>query len=147
MPRGDFEEKYLDVLQNIEFGIVSVYRKHPEMVDWDALKAIETLIREYQAEQTGRPLPAIVLKPLSQEVHESVKAMCEWRLGRSQAVVKEEKKSFFKFRAKKSAEIPIEPKTVEEIILCLKRIRKSVEHWNRRGGRQGYLDFISEFVK
>lgn len=80
MPQGEFEEKYLDVLQNIEFGIVSVYRQHPEMLDWDALKAIETLIHEYHAEH-------------------------------------------------------------------LKRIRKSIELWNRRSGRQGYLDFISEYVK
>ena len=147
MPQGDFEEKYLDVLQNIEFGIVTVYRQHAEMVDWDALKAIETLIREYQAELTGRPVPAVVLQPVAQEVYDSVKAMCEWRLGRSQMVV-EEKKSFFKLPFKKSPpEIPLELKTTDEIILCLKRIRKSIQHWNRRGGRQGYLDFISEFVK
>jgi O6-methylguanine-DNA--protein-cysteine methyltransferase len=44
MAQDDFEEKYLDVLQNIEFGIVSVYREHPEMLDWDAFKAVEALI-------------------------------------------------------------------------------------------------------
>lgn len=141
-----FEEKYLDVLQNIEAGIVSVYRRHPQMLDWDALKAIETLIREYQAEQTDRPVPDVDLKALPQEVYDSVKAMCEWRLGRNQAQ-KEEKKSLFKLRSKKSDELPIEPKTREEIVLCLKRIRKSIERWNKRSGRQGYLDFISEFIK
>jgi len=146
MPQGDFEEKYLDVLQNIEFGIVSVYRQHPEMVDWDALKAVESLIREYQAELTDHPVPAVVLQPLAKAAHDSVKAMCEWRLGRSQALV-EEKKSIFKLPLKKSPEVSIEPKTMDEIILCLKRIRKSIERWNRRSGRQGYLDFISEFVK
>jgi hypothetical protein len=146
MLQGDFEEKYLDVLQNIEFGIVSVYRQHPEMLDWDALKAVETLIREYQAEQADRPVPEVDLKPLPQQVYESVKAMCEWRLGRSQAK-EEEKKSFFKLRSKKPAELSIEPKTTEEIVLCLKRIRKSIERWNKRSGRQGYLDFISEFIK
>jgi hypothetical protein len=89
MPEGDFEEKYLDVLQNIEANIVSVYREHPEMVDWDALKIIETLIREYQAEQTDHPVPDVDLKPLPQEVYVAVKAMCEWRLGRNQAVVEQ----------------------------------------------------------
>jgi len=146
MPQGDFEEKYMDVLQNIEFGIVSVYRQHPEMLDWDALKAVETLIREYQAEEASRSVPVVDLKPLSQQVYDSVKTMCEWRLGRSQAQ-KEEKKSFFKLRSRKSDELPMEQKTMEEIILCLKRIRKSIERWNKRSGRQGYLDFISEFVK
>jgi hypothetical protein len=146
MSPSDFEEKYMDVLQNIEFGIVSVYRQNAEMTDYDAQKAIETLIREYQAEQSNRSLPVIAIKPLVQETYDSVKAMCEWRLGRTQ-VETEDKKPFFKQPSKKPAEIPIEPKTVEEIILCLKRIRKSIEFWNRKGGRQGYLDFISEFVK
>ena len=137
MPQGDFEEKYLDVLQNIEFGILSVYRQHPEMVDWDALKAIETLIREYQAELTDRSLPVVAMQPFAREAHDAVRAMCEWRLGRNPARVEEGQ----------SPELSPEPKTTDEMILCLKRIRKSIEHWNRRGGRRGYLDFISEYVK
>jgi hypothetical protein len=145
MPPSDFEEKYLDVLHNIEAGIVSVYRNHPEMTDYEAQKAVEALIREYQAETTGRPATAAAMNPVAQETYHSVKAMCEWRLGRVQMEVKE-KESFFKRPAKKPAEMPIEPKTVEEIVLCLKRIRKSIETWNRRSGRQGYLNFISEFV-
>ncbi|MEW5827540.1 MAG: hypothetical protein AB1846_01520 [Chloroflexota bacterium] len=145
MSPSDFEERYLDVLQNIESGIVSVYRNHPEMTDYEAQKAVEALIREYQAETTNRPVPAVAMNPLAQETYHSVKAMCEWRLGRVQ-IAKEEKKSFFKRPAKKSVEIPIEPKTVEEIVLCLKRVRKSIELWNRRSGRQGYLDFVSGFV-
>lgn len=146
MSQGEFEDHYMDVLQNIEFGIVTVYRQHTEMTDYDAQKTIETLIREYQAESTNRSLPTIAMKPLVQETYDSVKAMCEWRLGRTQ-IGKEEKKSFFKQRSKKHTEISIESITIEEIILCLKRIRKSIEFWNRKGGRQGYLDFISEFVK
>jgi hypothetical protein len=42
---GDFEERYGDVLQNIEFGIVQVYREHREMTDWHAESAVEALIR------------------------------------------------------------------------------------------------------
>ncbi len=145
MPQGDFEEKYLDVLQNIETGIVSVYRSHPEMTDYDAQKAVETLIREYQAETTGRLALVVAMNSVAQETYYSVKAMCEWRLGRVQMEM-EEKKSFFKRPTKKPVEMPIEPKTVEEIVLCLKRIRKSIETWNRRSGRQGYLTFISEFI-
>ena len=137
MLQGDFEEKYMDVLQNIEFGILSVYREHPEMVDWDALKAIETLIREYQAELKDHPLPVVAMQPFAREAHDSVRAMCEWRLGRNPAQVEEGQ----------SPELSPEPKTTDEMILCLKRIRKSIEHWNRRGGRRGYLDFISEYVK
>ncbi|MCX7668798.1 MAG: hypothetical protein N2439_01835, partial [Anaerolineae bacterium] len=40
-----------------------------------------------------------------------------------------------------------EPVSAEVIIACLKRIRKSVQRWNREGGRQGYLTFISRFIQ
>jgi hypothetical protein len=43
--------------------------------------------------------------------------------------------------------LDLEPKTVDEIIACLKRIRRSIQFWQKKGGRQGYLTFISEFVK
>ncbi|MDI6770180.1 MAG: hypothetical protein QMD04_10970 [Anaerolineales bacterium] len=133
---SDLEDRYLDVLQNIEFGIVRVYKKHPEMTDWEALRAIEVLIRSYQEESRGRQLPSIAINPLAQETLNSVKAMTDWRLGREQIFDKKGK----------TAKLPLEPKTVEEIITCLKRIRGSIEKWNKKGGRQGYLNFVSQFV-
>ena len=36
--------------------------------------------------------------------------------------------------------------TAQEILACLRKIRKSVERWNKRGGQQGYLHFVREFV-
>jgi len=30
---------------------------------------------------------------------------------------------------------------------CLRRIRKSVERWNKRGGQQGYVTFVNQFIK
>jgi hypothetical protein len=138
-----FEEQYEDVLQNIEFGIVRVYQEHPEMTDWDALIALESLIRTYSAEAQGKPVTPRALTGSSGEVAESVKAMCEWRLGRNswadeggRALVDEGGR-------------PIEPapKTVDEIVACLKRIRRSIERWNKQGGRQGYLKFVSHFVR
>ncbi len=134
-----FEEKYLGVLQNIEFGIVSVYREHPELADWDALDAIEALIRHYTAETRGRSHPPARLSGLPKLVFESVEMMCEWRLGRTQPFAKKEDGQ--------PLDLEMEPKTVDEILACLKRIRRSIRLWNRRGGRQGYLNFVSEYVR
>ncbi len=58
-----FEEDYLDVLQNIEAAIVSVYRQHPALLDYEVDKALEALIRAYQAEQQQRTLGATALTP------------------------------------------------------------------------------------
>jgi len=132
-----FEERYEDVLQNIEFGIVRVYRDHPEMTDWDALAAIEALTRTYQAEAKGRQPTPPSLAPLAQEIYDSVEPMCEWRMGRETPFLDEDREP---------VEISPKPITRDEIIACLKRVRKSINRWNRRGGRQGYLTFVGQYI-
>jgi hypothetical protein len=134
-----FEDEYMDVLQNIEFGIVRVYQDHPEMTDWDALNAIDALIRMYQAQARKRDVPALPLAPLVQKVFDSGQTMCEWRLGRSSAT--------FKDKQGKPLNIPMRTITLDEMLACLKRIRHSIEFWNKKGGRQGYLKFVSQFVR
>ncbi|MEW5958232.1 MAG: hypothetical protein AB1801_10940 [Chloroflexota bacterium] len=133
----DFEEKYQDVLQNIEFGIIKVYHRHADLLDYDVETALAALIRAYQAEQSPRPVNPPALNELRQELYDAVKSMCEWRLGRAELT-----------RAGRSERLPT-PRaiTVDEIIACLKRIRKSVQKWNKHGGRQGYLTFVEQFIR
>lgn len=133
---GSFEERYEDILQNIEFGIVRVYREHLELSDWDALNGVEALLREYQAEAKGRQATSPSLTPLAQGVYDSVKPMCEWRLGRET----------FVDEAGRSMDLSPEPITLDEIIACLKRVRKSINCWHRRGGHQGYLTFVDQYI-
>lgn len=128
-----FEEQYLDVLQNIESGIVSVYLDHAELTDAEALQAVEALIRTYQAEAKAAAPAAPRLSPAAQPIYEAVRAMCEWRLGRKPLLGQGQ-----------SPELP--PKTVEEMLACLKHIRRSIERWTKRGGIRGYLDFVSQYV-
>ncbi len=131
-----FEEQYKDVLQNIEFGIVRVYRQHPDLVDWDALNAIEALIRQYNAEVKGRQPHPRPLHGLAQEVYDSVAPLCELRLGREQLLDEDDE----------PVDLPMEPISLEEMIACLKRIRKSINLWTQEGGRQGYLEYVNRFI-
>jgi hypothetical protein len=131
---GNFEDKYLDVLQNIEFAIVQVAHRHPELTDYDVEKALNALIQVYK--KPGREQePGFGQNQLAQEVYVSVKAMCDWRLG----VNTEQPQGLPKLP-------DMAPLDVGEIQACLKRIRKSLQTWNKRGGRRGYLDFIDQFV-
>jgi hypothetical protein len=134
---GTFEERYQDVLQNIEFGIVSVYHDHPEMSDWEALSAVEALIRRYRAEVKGRQAGPPSLDPLTEEVYYSVERLCEWRLGRKPLLVDKEGQP---------REVSSNSVTLDEIVDCLKRVRKSINRWTRLGGRQGYLTFVEQFI-
>lgn len=45
------EDRYFDVLHNIESAIVSVYRAHPELTDYEVDKALAALWDSYHAEE------------------------------------------------------------------------------------------------
>ena len=60
-----FEDKYLDVLHNIEIALVRSYEEHAEMTDWDAREAVNRLIRTYKAEIRGRGSPSIRLNAVA----------------------------------------------------------------------------------
>jgi hypothetical protein len=164
------EEQYEDVLQNIEFSIINVYRQDPSLLDYDVRDAVEALIRCYEAERSGRQPPALRLHERAQRVFQAAQTMCEFRLGRQQLMTGEAapeagheenreqglfgkllKGGFFtragREKTARDESVPdIEPISVEEIIKCLKRIQTSIRRWNKQNGRRGYLDFVSEFI-
>lgn len=129
---SNVEEKHLDVLQNIEFAIVQVYRAEPALIDLDVLDAVDGLVRHYSAEENGRRAPELRLADRPARVFTAVKEMCEWRLGRGDLGG--------------LAEGPATLLPMTDLIECLRRIQKSVRRWNRQGGRRGYLDFVSQYV-
>jgi len=133
---SSFEEEYMDVLQNIEMAIVSVYRENHGLLDYDVDKVLNLLWTEYRNEKQARSTPVPKLGENAQKVYDRVRQMCEWRLGRTNIIAEEE-----------SARSKPEPISVDEIMDCLKRIRKSVDLWNKQGGRQGYLYFIDNNIE
>lgn len=131
-----FEEHYQDVLQNIEASLVSVYREHEDMTDYNADKAMEALIRLYRAEKDNHPLPTIRMQPLDQIAYERVKSVCDWRLGR-EVLTDKKGRSLIK---------GLTPMTLDEIITCLKKVQKSIRYWQKEGGRRGYFYFVEQFL-
>ena len=127
-----FGEKNLDVLQNIEFGIIEVYRADPSLLDADAKDAMDALVRHYHAEEDQHTPPRVNLGERAQLVFLSVQKMCEWRLGRS---------SFPDGGGEMVAGT-----SVSELVKSLRQIQKSIPRWSRQGGRKGYLDFVSQYL-
>jgi len=131
------EEEYLDVLQNIEFAIVNAYQRQPVLVDFDVDNALNALMAHYLAQAQNREARLPHLNERAQQVYDWVESLCEWRLGNEALVAADMK-----------AQGPRpEPVTLDVIVACLRRIRKSVQRWNKQGGRQGYLTFIQQFVR
>ncbi len=133
------EDEFLDVLQNIEFALVNVYNEDEEMTDYEAEKAINNLIRLYTAEQRKRAAPDLDLSGPAEVAFERVKGMCELRLGREKLQSGAENKEPF--------DSNLEPIALKDLIACLKRIRRSIQKWNRDYGRRGYYDFVSQFIR
>ena len=127
------EDEYFDVLQNIEAVIVNEFRQDRSILDLDARAAAHALVRHYEAESESRGAGGAPLSDRARRIFEAVRPVCEWRLGRAADA--------FEPTAELAA-----PLTAAELVLCLKRIRKSIDFWTKKGGRQGYLTYVSEYV-
>ena len=126
-----FGEDNLDVLQNIEFAIVTAYRENAAITDFDVKDGLDALTRHYSAEVAGRVLSTIPLDPRAQGVYDGVRGICEWRMGR---VVPDD------------GEVPPAPIGPADVITALRTIMKSVQRWSNRGGKRGYLDFVKAYL-
>lgn len=133
------EDKHLDVLQNIEFGITQIYREDPSMRDVDAIKALGALIRFYTQKNMGKTPEIPELDGLSAEVFNAVTDILKLREG-----PKKEEEAPSKPRFSRALR---EPTQNEIILACLRKIEKSAKRWNKRDGERGYLDFINNFVQ
>jgi len=134
--RDEAIEQFYDVLQNVEFAISCVWEGEPDLLDLDVIDALDSLVRRYAAEEQARTPPRLRLSQPAKRVYTAAERMCEWRLGRAPLNEQEE-----------NSVIPRrECNSVSEILLCLKRIRKSAHTWNEQLGRQGYLSYIKDFL-
>ena len=126
------KDEDLDILQNLEFIVVRVWKKHPEMTDHVAARAYEAAFERYRAEARGHLVKPVSLTGLDREAYDAVTAICEYRLGRGSP----EGETLAR----------IDPVPVSKLVDCLRELRKSVERHTRISGRQGYLTFIRRFV-
>lgn len=127
-------EEHADILQNIEMALVGVYRQRPQLGDFQVDTAMEALERTYQREKTGGE-PVLPKNELAVEAYQAMKGICDWRLGKIQQVDEE------------GTPMSVEPVSIDVIQSCLRRLRRSLEKWNKRGGSQGYLNYISQFIR
>jgi hypothetical protein len=122
----------LSVLQNLEFSVAQVWRAHPEMTDYAALRAYEAAFKVYREQARGHVAKPPTLTGLDATTFEAVTAMCEFRLGR---------------RAGPTEDMPVvAPVSLEKMVGYLRELAKSVERHTWMSGRQGYLTFIDQYV-
>ena len=126
------DDQKLAVLQNLEFAVVEVWRKHPDMTDYVAQRAYQAAFEWYRAEARGHSPKPPSLSGTDQVTFDALKGMCELRLGRGESLLGA------------AQSLPAVP--VPLLVDCLRELRKSVERHTRLEGRQGYLKFIDGFL-
>ena len=131
------EEEYADILFGIETAIVNVVSEAPNLVDKNVLAAVEALIALYSTEirrgRRSRPAPA----GRAGVVYERCLLVCEWQLGRSDV----------EWAPVGGSRRDRGELTVSELLMCLKRLRKSIRLWHKQRGRRGYLSYVREFIE
>jgi hypothetical protein len=127
----EISEDKLGVLQNLEFSVATVWRTHREMSDYTALRAYEAAFQTYRAELRGHVPKPSGLTGLDLTTFESVKAVCEFRLGRG---------------TQGDGPETAPPVSLELLIDCLRELARSTERHTKAGGKQGYLTFINQFL-
>ncbi len=122
------EQEFEAVLKDVETSVVATWRKHPEMTDHVVLRVYEAAYAVYRAEQRGQAVKPHGLTGLDVTVFEGVHAICEEWLGRGQRALGG-------------------PISAEELVACLRRLTRSVKGHTERAGRQGYLNFVGQFLR
>ncbi len=121
----DFEEQYFNVLRAIEVAVLT--SANDATTDRHVRKALEALARYYGAAIKGRTPQTLRLNGPEKDLFDALKAAVEPYL-RGEGLV---------YNEQAAATI-----TIDEAVLCLRRILRSVGHM---GGGTGYLDFLREF--
>lgn len=124
-----FEERYLEPLMNIEMPVLAFYDNHTDLTDVQVDAVYEALTKRYRAEETNFDYAEPTFDGLRDELHELLLPIAETLRGRP---------ALLPGRRELSA---------AEMQAIFKRLRASIKMHSKRGGRQGYLKFLDEFMR
>jgi hypothetical protein len=129
------EVEYEDYLQNLEFVIIQNYRENADLIDAEVALALDALVYRYGAQMQGKSVAGRPVRGIAKQVMTDLEGICEWRMGRSPSPLMDEQGEAI------AVSLPL-----QVTIDCLKRLQSSVKFWTQKNGRQGYLNFVSDFV-
>ncbi|MCX7847094.1 MAG: hypothetical protein N2595_03565 [bacterium] len=131
----EFEKRYMGELCELEAAIMTVFRAEHELTDRQVDNALEAVLDGLKAKELGRAPRVFNLTPREQKVYEHVWEACEVLQG-GEPRGGERLPNPFPIRV---CEVPL-------VVECVKRVRKSIAHWQKRGGAQAYLEVAAEHL-
>lgn len=123
-----------DVLYHLEMIVLRGWTRDPSLIDLEVADVFDALARRYVLEERGQSTKPLRLSTKAERLYEVVLEVSEALAGRRSP-------------PKETTRIPfrtdVQP---SELAASFKRLSRSVATWSERGGRQGYLEYISEFL-
>ncbi|RZP54309.1 hypothetical protein [Vibrio vulnificus] len=115
------QEKFESELEALESAIVGVYRSEPSLLDSQVARAVESMVALFRAKVKGKSAQEIKLDGLDLRVF-SVLNTVIIEISSSNSELSD-----------------------DDLLQCLKVIEKSIPKWTKQLGRQGYLNFVSQY--
>jgi hypothetical protein len=132
MTQGMPNDEHLAVLETLEMNLSEYYAQNPQLIDIDVADAFHALVRHYKLRLENRSFNPN-LKGRSKEVFEMLQTLADIFVSNGLYPVED------------SSLETMQHYTLEDMLLCFKRLESSLKFWNKEGGRQGYLNYISQF--
>ena len=129
-------EHHMDILQNMEFAAIQIYRLHPDLVDVDVIHAYNALFAAYSdplfdSEKERKMLE--ILPETACAMYDVVRQMGEWRF------VDDDDRT----KAGTSHLSGDARKILKDCVACL---LDSAKFWHARNGSTGYLEYVDQFI-
>ena len=116
------QEKFENELKALESSIVGVFRAEPNLLDSQVARAVESMVNILKSRVKGKPAQKLNLDGLDLRVFSALDAAINEILSLNSEL------------------------SNNELLECLKVIGKSISKWTKQFGRQGYLNFVNQFV-
>ncbi|EGQ9884230.1 TPA: hypothetical protein RQJ82_004455 [Vibrio vulnificus] len=115
------QEKCENELKALESSIVGVFRSKPDLLDSQVARAVESMVGIFKSKVKGKPEQKPNLDGLDLHVFSAL-----------DVAIKE--------ISSVNSEL-----SNNDLLECLKIIQKSIPKWTKQLGRQGYLNFVSQY--
>ena len=130
-----WKDEDLPALREIESAVLQLWRGNPDMNNYDVRRAYEAAYRAARREARGQEPEDHGLSGVEADLYAAIRQACEKLL----TVGPEPMKGL-----PEGNTAPVER---DQLSTYLRELGRSVERHTREGGRQGYLNFLRQFLR
>lgn len=130
------EKEHINILMNVEMNILQHYRNDRTLTSFDIEQIYSACERHFKQKSRGK-------ESKHPNFSEKLNIVFHQTVSLTEVISGHES---FKTRKGETVDLHemegFESTSPSELVTCFKRLRKSIKHWEKRSGRNGYLKFL-----